>query len=103
MALFSLPIAKNFSKELLEEFADRMSGEPGDLLLFVADTWEVTCKALAGLRKRIGAEMNLYNPDEMHFSWVVEFPMFEHDAEEDRWYRYASPIYGSPNTGLGTA
>ena len=53
--------------------------------LFVADTWEVTCKALHGLRKRLGAELKLYDPQQMHFSWVVEFPMFEFDKEEQRW------------------
>ena len=55
------------------------------MLLFVADTWEVTCKALYGLRKRLGAELKLYDPRQMHFSWVVEFPMFEFDKEEQRW------------------
>jgi aspartyl-tRNA synthetase len=39
-----------------------MQAEPGDLLLFVADTFEVTCKALHGLRKRLGAELKLYDP-----------------------------------------
>ena len=39
-----------------------MEAEPGDVLLFVADTWEVTCKALYGLRKRLGAELKLYDP-----------------------------------------
>ena len=82
--LFS-PIAKNFSAELIGKFAERMEAEPGDLLLFVADTWEVSCKALAGLRKRLGAELKLYDPSDMHFSWVVEFPMFAFDEEEQRW------------------
>ena len=62
-----------------------MEAEPGDILLFVADSWEVTCKALHGLRKRLGAELKLYDPRQMHFSWVVEFPMFEYDKEEQRW------------------
>jgi len=79
------PIAKNFGESLLAEFAQRLDAEPGDLLLLVADSWEVTCKALYGLRKRLGAELNLYDAKDMHFSWVVEFPMFEFDQEEKRW------------------
>jgi aspartyl-tRNA synthetase len=79
------PIAKNFDAALLEKFSERMGAEPGDLLLFVADTWEVTCKALAGLRKRLGAELKLYEPGAMHFSWVVEFPMFHWNEDEERW------------------
>ena len=61
-----------------------MGGQPGDLLLFVADSFEVSCKALYALRSRIGAEMKLYDPDAMHFSWVVQFPMFEYDDEADQ-------------------
>ena len=56
------PIAKNFTPELLAKIAERMDAEPGDLLLFVADKFEVTCKALYGLRKRFGEELKLYDP-----------------------------------------
>ena len=79
------PIAKNFSDALLQRIGERMQAEPGDLLLFVADSWEVTCRALAGLRKRLGADLKLYDPRTMHFSWVVEFPMFARNEEEQRW------------------
>ncbi len=75
------PIAKNFDDELLAAIRDRMDAEPGDFLLFVADSWEVTCKALNGLRVRLGAELKLYDPSDMNFSWVVEFPMFDVDEE----------------------
>lgn len=77
--------AKNFTTEMLQKLAQRMEAVPGDILLFVADSWEVTCKSLHGLRKRLGAELKLYDPRQMHFSWVVEFPMFEYDKEEQRW------------------
>ncbi len=90
-ALWS-PISKNFDDELLGRFAERMSAEPGDLLLFIADTWDTSCKALAGLRRQLGAELNLYDPRKMHFSWVVEFPMFERDEEEDRWVAMHHPF-----------
>ncbi|MCH7728473.1 MAG: aspartate--tRNA ligase, partial [Planctomycetes bacterium] len=79
------PISKNFDDDLLAKFAERMQAEPTDLLLFVADQWEVTCKALYGLRKRLGAELQLYDPKQTHFSWIVEFPMFAHNEEEGRW------------------
>jgi len=86
------PISKNFDDALLAKFAERMAAAPGDLLLFVADSWEVSCKSLYGLRKRLGAELKLYDPDELHFSWVVEFPMFEHDEEESRWVAMHHPF-----------
>ncbi len=83
-ALWS-PVSKNFSEAMLGRIGQRMSAQPGDLLLFVADTWEVTCKALAALRKRLAAELKLYDPRSMNFSWVVEFPMFEWNKDEQRW------------------
>jgi len=89
---FGGPIAKNFSDEILAKFKDAFSAEPGDLMLFIADSWEVSCKALAGLRKRLGAELKLYDPNEMHFSWVVEFPMFDFDDEEKRWVAMHHPF-----------
>jgi len=86
------PMAKNFDAELLAEIGRRMDAEPGDLLLAVADTFEVTCKALYGLRKRLAAELKLYDPNEMHFSWVVEFPMFAVDEETGGWTAMHHPF-----------
>jgi aspartyl-tRNA synthetase len=91
------PIAKNFEPEVLQKISDRLEAQPGDLLLFIADSWEVSCKALAALRKRMGAELKLYDPKEMHFSWVVEFPMFDFDAEEQRWVAMHHP-FTAPRT-----
>ncbi len=86
------PIAKNFSEELLRRFAARMDAAPGDLLLIVADKFEVTCKALYALRKRLGAELKLYDPNQMHFSWVVQFPMFAYDEGEKCWAAMHHPF-----------
>jgi len=86
------PIAKNFAPELLAEIGRRMEAAPGDLLLIVADEFEITCKALYGLRKRLGAELKLYDPRQLHFSWVVEFPMFAWDSEENNWSAMHHPF-----------
>jgi len=86
------PIAKNFSADMLEKIGQRMDAAPGDLLLLVADKYETTCKALYALRKRLGAELKLYDPAKMHFSWVVEFPMFAVDTEEGGWTAMHHPF-----------
>jgi len=85
-------IAKFFSPELLAKFAERLKAEPGDLILFSADKWEATCKVLHALRTKIGKEMKLYDPQAMHFSWVVEFPMFAYDEEEKGWAAMHHPF-----------
>ncbi len=87
-----LAIAKNFSPELLAKIAERMGGEPGDLLLIVADHFEVTCKALYGLRKRLGGRAEALRSRGQHFSWVVEFPMFAYDEEEQGWTAMHHPF-----------
>ncbi len=86
------PVSKNFTEEQLAKFGERMKAKPGDLLFFVADTWAVSCKALHNLRKRIGADLKLYDPKAMNFSWIVEFPMFEYDQEEKRWNSMHHPF-----------
>ena len=85
-------IAKNFSDSQLAQLAERMGAEPGDLLLFIADQFDISNKCLHALRTKIGREMALYDPQAMHFSWVVEFPMFEWSAEENRWVATHHPF-----------
>jgi aspartyl-tRNA synthetase len=86
------PVAKNFDAEHLAEITSLMSGEPGDLLMFLADSWNVTCKGLYALRKRLGAELKLSDADQLHCSWITEFPMFERDEESGRWNAMHHPF-----------
>jgi aspartyl-tRNA synthetase len=88
------PIAKNFQPELLVRIGQTMDAAPGDLLLLVADKFETTCKALYALRKRLGVELKLYDPATMNFSWIVEFPMFAFDTEENCWAAMHHPFTG---------
>ncbi|MGB7327254.1 MAG: aspartate--tRNA ligase [Rubripirellula sp.] len=90
-SLFS-PIAKNFDDAHLAEIKDLLSGTPGDLLVFLADTWETTCKGLYALRKRFGVEMKLYGPDDLNCSWITEFPMFDKDEETGHWHAMHHPF-----------
>ncbi len=96
------PIAKNFTPALLERIAQRMDAAPGDLLLFVADEFEVTCKALYALRKRFGEELKLYDPKTKSYSWIVEFPMFAWDKEENTWAAMHHPFTAPRRTGYRT-
>ena len=86
------PISKNFEDEHLAEIKELMGGEPGDLLMFLADTWDVTCKGLAGLRRRLAGELGLIDPKALNCSWVTEFPMFEKDEETGNWTSMHHPF-----------
>lgn len=86
------PTSKNFTADELARIIEAMQAKPGDLLLFLADSWNVTCRGLAGLRKRLGNELQLYAPDSLHCSWITEFPMFEKDEETGQWHAKHHPF-----------
>ncbi len=88
---FSGPVAKNITS-IAESLKAKLGCEPGDLALIVADSFDVTCKALHMLRKRLGASLGLYDPNAMHFSWVVDFPMFAKDTESGGWASMHHPF-----------
>lgn len=86
------PVAKNLTDGIDTRLTERLSGTAGDLLLLVADSFEVSCKALHTLRKHLGAVLELYDPKALHCSWVVDFPMFAHDAETGGWTAMHHPF-----------
>ncbi len=81
------PIAKFFSAPLQQRILQTLEAKPGDLLLFVADTWETACKVLGALRLRMADAAGLRSAsirDRHSLLWVVDFPMFEWNDEEKR-------------------
>ena len=88
---WSGPVAKNLGGAAAG-IRERLGCQAGDLALVVADSFEVTCKALHTLRKRLGAQLGLYDPAAMHFSWVVDFPMFAKDTETGGWASMHHPF-----------
>ena len=78
-------IAK-FFEGVAGKICAELNAHPGDLLLFVADAKKKTaCTALGAVRTRLGKDLNLCNPDEFAFAWIVDFPMFEWNEEENKW------------------
>jgi aspartyl-tRNA synthetase len=69
------------------EICSKLGAENGDLLLFVAsDKWQVACVAMGGVRSQLGRDLNLYDPkDEYHFAWIVDFPYFAWNEDENKW------------------
>ncbi len=72
--------------------ASEMGAESGDLLLFVADKESVACAALGNLRKQIGADLGLIDEDAFAFCWIIDFPMFDYDEEEERYHAMHHPF-----------
>jgi len=78
------PIVKNLSEDVLKALLERTGAENGDLLFFGADTKEVVNNALGYLRVELGKDLGLFDAKSNQFVWVVDFPMFEWDAENKR-------------------
>lgn len=69
-----------------------MQAKPGDLVLMIADKPAVVAKALGELRLEMGRRMNLIDEDQLAFTWVTDFPMFEYDEEEKRYVAMHHPF-----------
>jgi aspartyl-tRNA synthetase len=79
------PFAKFLSNEVLAAIVERMEGQPGDLLLFVADEQATVAEALSRLRLELGSRLDLRDDDLLAMVWILEWPLFAWNAEESRW------------------
>lgn len=86
------PIAKFFEGETAERLKAALEAEPGDLLLFVADKKQVVADALGALRLKLGKERGLIDESRYAFLWVTDWPLFEYDEEEGRYYAAHHPF-----------
>lgn len=77
-------IKDNLTAEQKQEILTRTHAKPGDLLLFGAGDIATVNKTLDRLRLFIGKELELIDPSKNNLLWIVEFPMFEWNAEENR-------------------
>ena len=86
------PVAKNLGSDVAENIRKSLAAKPGDLALISADSFEITCKTLHALRKHLGKELELYDENTMHVSWVIDFPMFARDEETGNWAAMHHPF-----------
>ncbi len=101
------PIVKNLHDAALAEVVKRTGAQNGDLIFFGADKAKVVNDALGALRVKIGhsdfgKKNGLFKgtPDNPAWEilWVVDFPMFEYDEEEQRWNACHHP-FTAPKDG----
>ena len=81
----SSPIAKFLSEDEMKAIIEKTEAKTGDVIFIVADKKKVVAAALGALRLRIGKDLDLINKDDFKFLWVVDFPMFDYDEEEQRY------------------
>lgn len=86
------PIAKFFTEDEQKQMMQTLEAETGDLLLFVADKKSVVADALGALRLKLGKDLQLIDESAFHFLWIIDWPLFEYDEEEGRYYAAHHPF-----------
>jgi aspartyl-tRNA synthetase len=91
------PILKFLPEAVVNVILARTGAKDGDLIFFGADKAHVVNEALGALRARAGHDRGLAESGWKPL-WVIDFPMFEHDDEENRWKALHHP-FTSPADG----
>jgi len=89
-------ISKFFSEH--SRIIEGLGASPGDLILIVADGKKnIACSALGAVRSQLGKDLGLCDPDVFAFAWIIDFPLFEWNEEENRW-EAAHHMFTMPQT-----
>lgn len=78
-------IAKFFKPEELTALIDTAGASSGDLLCFIADTWQTSNDVLYRLRNEIGERCGLRDKRKLAFCWIIDFPLVDWDPDTGRW------------------
>lgn len=85
------PILKFLPDEVINAIVERVGAQTGDVVFFGADKARVVNDALGALRVKLGEDRGLVREGWAPL-WVVEFPMFEKDAQSKRWAALHHPF-----------
>jgi aspartyl-tRNA synthetase len=88
------PIVKFLGDDRAEQLVAAAGASPGDLVLIVADTQKVANDVLGRLRVDLGARLGLVDENVLSYAWITRFPMYEWDAENERWHATHNPFSG---------
>ena len=95
-------VDKFFTEDKLKAIAEAAFAKPGDLILILAGKEERTRKAISELRLELAERMGLRKKDEFKLLWVLDFPLFEYDAEENRWVPKHHPFTSPKPSQIST-
>jgi aspartyl-tRNA synthetase len=91
-------VSRFVTLEQVKTIAERTEAEIGDMILIVAGPAKPTNSALAALRNEMGRRLGLADPNLLAFAYVVDFPLFEWNEDEERWdamhHAFTSPKKG---------
>jgi aspartyl-tRNA synthetase len=89
---FKSSVDKFYNEERLKAIAEACNAKAGDLILILAGPEERTRKAISELRLEMGKRLGFRKENEYKLLWVLDFPLFEYDEEENRWVARHHPF-----------
>jgi aspartyl-tRNA synthetase len=93
------PIAKFMKPEELQVIADRCGVSDGDVVFFVSDKAAKAAAIAGDLRLKLGRDLGLVEQNTFRFCWIVDFPMFEFDEQEQK-VAFSHNPFSMPQGGL---
>ncbi|HLW16918.1 MAG TPA: aspartate--tRNA ligase [Actinomycetota bacterium] len=92
------PLAKHLSPKERQGLASATGGAPGDLVLMMADKPDVANPILGALRMELARERGLIPEGSWKFCWIVDYPFFVWNADEENWepihHPFTMPVGG---------
>lgn len=86
-------VDKFYSQDVLQKMKNAFNAEPGDLILILSgDDAMKTRKQLCELRLEMGSQLGLRDKDKFACLWVIDFPLFEWNEEDQRFYAMHHPF-----------
>lgn len=89
---YQSPANKFLDQSVLEKLYKKLCPEGYGVALIVADDFKNAVSALGALRNAVGAQFGLIDTSVDKFCWVVDFPLFDYDAQEKRWVACHHPF-----------
>lgn len=99
---FKSSMDKFFNEEKLKAIALASHASAGDLILILAGPEERTRKAISELRMEMAERLGLRKSDEFKLLWVLDFPLFEYDPDENRWVARHHPFTSPKPSDIDT-
>ena len=86
------PISKFFSAEEKTQLLKVTGAKANDLLIFCADTSKIVLESLGHIRLHLGKKLKAIDETQWRFAWIIDFPLFQWDAKENRWVSEHHPF-----------
>ncbi|MDD5148158.1 MAG: aspartate--tRNA ligase [Candidatus ainarchaeum sp.] len=94
-------IVKFLKPKHTKEILEKTKAKSGDMILLVADQWQVCCTALGAVRLKVAEKLNLIDKTKFNFLWVLDFPLLEFSEEDQKLVAMHHPFTSPMDSDKG--